>query len=93
MHKVSQVAWSQSYVEIQCREWCWIHAGDHVMNAEWDEEYLVQRWQSNAELWWSRWAEEMKAMSETVDGAWRPDNKAEINGAVNIMSAGQKEQC
>ena len=46
------------------------------MNAEWDEECSVQQCQSNAELWWSRWAEEKEVMSGTVDGAWIPDVEA-----------------
>ena len=75
MHKVGHVAWSQSHIEIQCGEWCWIQAGDalvgrlarrHGMNAEWDEEHSVQQWKSNAKLWWSKWAEEMEAMSDTL---------------------------
>ena len=68
-------------------------ARQHVMSAEWDEECSIQQWQSNGELWWSKWAEEMEAMSDNIDGAWIPDEKAGNNGAVNVMSAGQKEQC
>ena len=38
-------------------------------------------------------AEEMEVMSDNIDGTWIPDDKAGNNGAVNVMSEGQTEQC